>query len=779
MKKLFFNLLLGLNVFLLCSCSKTNLSEQIYNQGLNVLPLPNQLEMAQGNFALSNQTVIYVSDPSVKSVATFYAEKMKASTGFNFPVVDQTQVGAIELHLTAKNVYPAEGYELNVSDEKVEVKASTAQGLFYGMASFMQLLPAEIESREVIADAVWKAPAIRISDAPRLPYRGLMIDVARHFVSVEGLKKHIDMLATFKINRLHLHLTDFQGWRIEIKKYPRLTQVGSKRIDEYGKEYSGFYTQEEMREIVKYAADRFITIIPEVDVPGHSLGAVASYPNLSCTGDQYEVLSRWGFFPVVMCPGKEDMFEFLDGVFAELSQIFPSEYFHIGGDECPKEVWKTCKACQQRIRHEHLKGDRRHTAEQRLQSYAIQRCEKILHKYGKKMIGWDEILQGGVADDATVMSWRGEKGGIEAALMNHQVIMTPNSGGMYFDFYQGDPMVEPFAWGAYAPIVKAYNYNPVPDTLKAINKEKYIYGVQGNVWSECLYTEDKVEYQVYPRILAVAETGWTQQEKKNFDDFSRRLNNAAVRMDQHQINYHIPLPEQPGGSCSYLGLVDTLSVAFQTTRPVKMVYTLDGSEPTLQSAEYKAPLHFNASATLKIRSVLPSNKMSLVRTIHIEQQDYAEPMYKEMPKQVNEGMRLKVADVKCMKLAELAQVKEWKDSVITEVRDIAHLRPNFFRNVVYHVAIGEGLIEIPADGVYFFKSDNSRVWIGDRLAVDNDDKPQVNSKYGRSIALRKGIHKMKIEQISNFIGGWNAQHRNSGNVFIKQGKWQPVKAYYE
>ena len=507
------------------------------------------------------------------------------------------------------------------------------------------------------------------------------------------------------------------------------------------------------------------------------MGAVASYPNLSCTGEQYQVMSRWGFFPVVFCPGKEDMFEFVDGVFAELSEIFPSEYFHIGGDECPKGVWATCPACQRRIQKEHLKGDKNHTPEQRLQSYAIQRCEKILQKYGKKMIGWDEILQGGVAEDATVMSWRGEKGGIQAALMNHQVIMTPTSGGMYFDHYQGDPFAEPFAWGAYAPITKAYHYNPVPDTLKTMGKEKFILGVQGNTWSECLYTEDKVEYQVFPRVLAVAETGWTDQAKKNFDDFSRRLNNAAVRMDAHHINYHIPLPEQPGGSFNHVAFVDTVSLTFQSTRPVKMVYTLDGTDPVQTSMEYQKPLHFDESAILKIRSVLPSGKMSLVRTIEIEKQTYAEPVSKELSAGAKEGLNVKIADVKCMKLAELADVKEWKDSVLTDAKQIARLRPNFFRDVVYHVAVGEGLIEIPEDGVYFFKSDNSRVWIGNRMAVDNDGKPQVNSKYGRSIALRKGVHALKIEQISNFLGGWNAQHRNSGNVFVKRDKWEPLKVY--
>ena len=759
---------------ILASCSEEDLSGRIYNQGNNIVPLPAEMQQGTGKFVVNAGTSFYVTSPEAKSIASFYAEKLRKATGFSFNEVEKAESGCIELKIDAASSENSEGYVLDIKGDKVTVSAPTAQGLFYGMATFMQLLPAEIESPEVI-HGTWSAPEIHVSDAPRFPYRGYMLDVARHFTSVDGLKKHIDMLATYKINRLHLHLTDYQGWRIEIKKYPKLIEVGSKRIDEYGKEYSGYYTQDEMRDIVKYAADRFITIIPEIDVPGHSLGAVASYPNLSCTGDQYEVMSRWGAFPVVFCPGKEDMFEFIDGVFEELSKIFPSEYFHIGGDECPKQVWKTCPKCQARIRKEHLVADKHHTAEERLQSYAIRRCEQILKKYGKKLIGWDEILQGGLAPDATVMSWRGVQGGIESALMNHQAIMTPNN-AMYFDFYQGDFLAEPFAWGAYIPVSKTYAYEPVADTLKAMGKEKFILGVQANLWSECLYTESQVEYQTYPRILAVAEVGWTRPEQKNFEDFSRRLNNAAVRMDYHGVNYHIPMPEQPGGSFNHLAFLDTMSVSFTSTRPIKMVYTLDGSEPSVNSTVYTEPLHFSETSQIKIRSVLPSGKMSKTRTIDVERQEYSTPVVEPKGKLV-EGLNLKIADAKCLYVKELENIKEWKDSTLTKMSSIAHLRPNFFSNVVYHVAVADGFVQIPADGVYFFKSDNTRVWLNEKIVVDNDGKPQIHSQGGRAVALRKGLYPIKVEQISNFIGGWNAQHRNSGNVSFKlttDKKWTTI-----
>jgi len=399
----------------------------------------------------------------------------------------------------------------------------------------------------------------------------------------------------------------------------------------------------------------------------------------------------------------------------------------------------------------------------------------MLKKYGKKMIGWDEILEGGLSPEATVMSWRGEKGGIAAAMMNHEVIMTPVSGGVYLDHYQGDPLVEQFAWGGYAPISKTYAYDPVPDTLTAMGKEKYVLGVQGNAWSECMYTEAKVEYQVYPRILAVAEVGWSLPENKNFEDFSRRLNRAAVCMDLHQVNYHIPLPEQPGGSFSHIAFTDTTQLIFKTTRPVEMVYTTDGTEPDLSSPHYAEPLHFNTSGLLKIRSILPSGKMSRVRSIELEKQQMAVPFTGDIPQR--EGLSLKIADAKCLSVSELSDLKTWKDSTLTDLKAIAHLRPNFYSNVVYYAAIAQGFVQIPEDGIYQFKSDNTRVWINGAIAADNDGKPQVNSRYDRSMALHRGWYPIKVEQISNFIGGWNSQHRNTGNVYFKKSdkkEWERI-----
>ena len=756
----------------LCSCHTERLSERIYNKGVNVIPAPELVEQGKGMFVLDEDVTIGVSHDSILPVASFYAQKMRVSTGYGLPLEES---GAIRLSID-KTVAGDEAYRLSVTPDGVDVRASSLRGLFYGMATFMQLLPAEIESTACVDGVEWTVPEVEVVDSPRFPYRGLMLDVTRHFISVEGLKKHMDMLASVKINTLHLHLSDYQGWRVEIKKYPRLTEVGARRIDEYGKEYSGYYTQDDIREIVEYARQRFITVIPEIDVPGHSLAAIAAYPELSCTGENYEVMSRWGRFPVVFCPGKEVMFEMLDDIFAEMCALFPGPYFHIGGDECPKEVWKTCPHCQQRVREEGLWADSKHSSVDKLQSYAIARCERILKKYGKKMIGWDEILEGGLAPDATVMSWRGESGGIASALMDHDVIMTPASGGMYLDYYQGNAQAEPFAWGGYVPISKTYSYNPVPDTLVRMGKEQYILGVQANAWAECMYTEDIVEYQVYPRILAVAEVGWTPWAKKDFADFSRRLDNAAVRMDCRGINYHIPVPEQPDYCRNHVAFTDSVVVQFSTSRPMKMVYTLDGTEPGPGSAVYTEPLVFRENGLIKIRSVLPSGRMGIVREVEVERQTFL-PASGDEPK--HEGLHLRFSPTRCLYVSQLNDVRDWKDSVLTSIEPIVKLRKNKYSGVEFYVAVAEGYFYVPEDGIYEFSSNNTRITIGGKLAVDNDGKPQVNSKYGRSLALRKGWHSIKVEQISNFIGGWNSQQRNNGAVrFRKYGEqaWTRITA---
>ena len=765
MKKLLATFCAGMALCFLASCAEPQGEVKSYNQGINIIPTPQSLVQQDGFFRLNSHTAITAGSPEAKTIAEFFAAKMRTSTGLDIQVAEK---GNILLSLDSSLDVPNdEGYSLEVSKDAVKVVAKTTQGLFYGMQSFLQLLPAEIESPSKVNGIAWQAPAVSIKDAPRFGYRGIMLDPCRHFMPVENVKKYIDVLSLFKINRIHWHLTDDQGWRIEIKKYPKLTEIGSKRIDGEGTEYGGYYTQEEIKDIVKYAADHFITVVPELELPGHEMAAIAAYPNLSCKGEPGTPRIIWGVEDIVMCPGKEDMFTFLQDVIDEMVPLFPSEYFHIGGDECPKTSWKNCLLCQKRIKAEGLKADGKHSAEEKLQSYVIQRMEKYLETKGKKIIGWDEILEGGLAPSATVMSWRGEEGGIAAALMDHTVIMTPGGNGMYLDAYQGDPKIEPVTIGGYTLLEKTYSYNPIPDTLAAMGKSDYILGVQGNTWSEYMYDEAKRDYMIFPRILAVAEIGWTNLDRKDYKDFERRIENAYVRLDGHAINYHIPLPEQPNGSCNFVAFTDKASLEFKTTRPIKMVYTLDGSEPTPASTAYTAPIEISETTTLKIASVLPSGKMSPVRTIQVEKQSLAPA--KEVA-QTTPGLNMEVTDGMYLNVKELeAAKKETKKSVIKDLKEIRSVveTSESMRGVNQYAAVATGYVNIPEDGVYFISSDLEEVWIDGKLLVNNGGEVKRFSRHDNSVALAKGLHEIKAVFLGHIIGGWPSNW-NDGSIKLRK-----------
>jgi len=731
-----------------------NKTQAPYNQGINIIPKPMELTQSDGFFALRKNTSFVVSDMEVRKVADFMAQKIKLSTGFELKVSDTEQTSnVITLSIDPALNVNNEGYTLEVAKNRVTVKAKTAQGIFYGMQTFLQLFPAEIESQTPVNRIAWKAPCVTIKDEPRFGYRGMMLDPCRHFMTVDAVKKHLDVMAMFKMNRLHFHLTDDQGWRIEIKQYPKLTEIGSKRIEGEGNEYGGYYTQEDIKEIVKYAAERFITVIPEIELPGHGMAAIAAYPELSCKAEQGTPRIVWGVEDIVFCAGKEHTFEFLENVFKEIVELFPSEYIHIGGDECPKVEWEHCPLCQQRIRKEGLFAKDGHSAEERLQSYFVQRMEKVLAKYGKKIIGWDEILEGGLSPTATVMSWRGEQGGIAAAETDHDVIMTPQNDGMYLDRYEGDYKINPVTIGGFTTIESVYKYNPVPAVLVEKGKERFVIGVQCNAWSEYMYTEALREYREFPRAIAVAETGWTKLENKDYQDFERRIVNACVRLDGHDVNYYIPQPEQPHGSCNYVAFTDRAVLDFTTSRPVKVVYTTDGSEPTPSSPVYEQPLEFTASAMLNIRSVLPSGKMSPTRTIHIEKQTLApaKTVENKMP-----GLKMQVTEGAFMESSGLAGVTAWKSSTIKDIAEINNsLRAGAsLRDFKPYAAIATGYIDIQEDGVYYFSSDMEEVWIDGVLLINNKGEVKRFSRNDRSVALAQGLHELKVVFLSHIIGGW-------------------------
>ena len=495
----------------------------------SVIPVPLEMEQGTGSFLLSEKTKLYTNLQGGE--AELWENYLKA-----LPVQlkearmkDRKQMLFLLITPKIPQLPSPESYTLSVTSQRIEIRATSGAGLFYGMQTLLQLMqPASTGSYSV--------PSVEIEDTPRFAYRGLMLDVSRHFSTKEFINKQIDALAYYKINRLHLHLTDAAGWRLEIKKYPLLTDFAAWRTDPTWKKWwnggrkylrydepgasGGYYTQDDIREILEYARQHYITVIPEIEMPSHSEEVLAAYPQLSCSGEPYKNSD--------FCVGNEETFTFLENVLTEVMELFPSEYIHVGGDEAGKSAWKTCPKCQKRMKDEHLANV------DELQSYLIHRIEKFLNNHGRRLLGWDEILQGGIAPNATVMSWRGEEGGIAAVTSGHHAIMTPGA-YCYLDSYQDAPYSQPEAIGGYLPLKKVYAYDPVPASLTA-EQAKLVYGVQGNLWVEYIPTPEHVEYMIYPRMLALAEVAWSAPERKSWPDFHTRALSAVA--DLHKKGYH-------------------------------------------------------------------------------------------------------------------------------------------------------------------------------------------------------------------------------------------------
>lgn len=590
-------------LFLLASCETK--TEQANYQ---IIPLPQEIKLTDGTaFVISNSTQIAFPEGNtlLQRNAQFLSQYINEITGKKLAVtsfVTEKPQNAIVLGLdevTTNN----EGYQLIVNGTNVSITGKTEAGVFYGIQTLRKSLP-------IAKNVDISLPAVQINDYPRFKYRGMHLDVGRHFFSADFVKTYIDMLALHNINNFHWHLTEDQGWRIEIKKYPNLTEVGSVRkktvigrnSDEYDETpYGGFYSQEEIKDVVAYAAERFVNVIPEIDLPGHMLAALTAYPQYGCTGGPYEVEPTWGVFPDIICIGNDDAMKFLEDVLDEVVQLFPSEYIHIGGDEAPRDRWKVCPKCQARIKAEGLKADSHHTAEDRLQSYCMERMEKFLNSKGRRIIGWDEILEGDIAPNATVMSWRGTQGGIEAAKLGHDVIMAPN-GYAYLDYYQTDDLTgEPLGIGGYVPIEKVYSLEPAPDDLTEEQK-KYIIGAQANLWTEYIPTFEHVQYMVLPRMSALSEVQWTMPEKKNYEDFATRLPHMMGIYDVEGYNYAKHVYDL---KATFTPRIDksAMEVELTTIDDAPIYYTLDGSEPTKASSLYQGPVLVTESADFRAAAI--------------------------------------------------------------------------------------------------------------------------------------------------------------------------------
>jgi hexosaminidase len=717
---------------------------------VGIIPAPVSVTKSPGTFVLSQETSIFADTVNNKAVA-FLSDYLQNTSMLRIPVKINSGVSkanSIVLTSAGTEGLPAEGYRLTITPTKITIAAKGA-GLFYGIQSLIQMMPLE-------RAAVAKLPCVQIEDYPRFGYRGLMLDVCRHFFTIEFVKRYIDLIAAYKLNTFHWHLTDDQGWRIEIKKYPKLTEVGGFRketlIGNYfdrtpqqfdNTKYGGYYTQDEIREVIKYAADRYITVVPEIEMPGHAMAALAAYPELGCNPALgYQVQTKWGVYNDIYCP-TDKTFAFLEDVLTEVIELFPSKYIHIGGDEAPKEAWKQSAFCQALIKRLKLKD------EHGLQSYFIQRIEKFVNSKGRSIIGWDEILEGGLAPNATVMSWRGEQGGIEAAKQNHDVIMTPSSNGLYLDHAQGKLSTEPLTIGGNAPLQKTYSYNPTPDVLTA-DQKKHILGVQGNLWTEYIGTENKVLYMLLPRLLAVSEVAWTPLANKNFKDFSEnRLPGQLAWLDKNNFSYRVP---------SAIGAKDTVMFGTQlnvdlkpSVKGAKVYYTIDGYTPTDNDLAFNIPITYNVPADqyreLQTIVITPTGKHSVVtKTVVYNKTPLPAVDYKG----TLSGLRYQLFPGEYSSTKDFKLAADIADSLVTKTFNINNFRKGGAFGIIF-----TGYIKVDADGLYGFSTasdDGSTLYVDDNLVVDNDGKHPINGKAG-AIALQKGYHRFSVKYFNTGSAG--------------------------
>lgn len=631
---------------LLCCCVMWLVGfGQVSSSGINIIPEPVSVTKNNGVFVLpQNIQVESGNQADMRRVTELLKERLSIPTGLNVTVSSVLPAASIRLILnkTAGADIGTEGYHLTVTPDNVVITANHPAGIFYGVQTLLQLLPKEIESAVRVQNVKWEVPCVDIIDYPRFGWRGLMFDVSRHFFTKDEVKQYIDAMVRYKYNLLHLHLTDDEGWRIEIKGLPKLTQVGAwnvKKVGYFGsftppapgepRNYGGFYTQEDIKELVQYAKERFVNILPEIDVPGHSLAAVVSYPELSCTpgADKYRVRSGekimdWSggappkaLIDNTLCPANEKVYDFLDKVVTQVAELFPFEYIHMGGDECPKNFWEKSPAIKALMQKEKLKNM------EEVQSYFGKRLEKIVASKGKKFMGWDEILEGGLAPSAAVMSWRGMKGGIEAAKMKHEVVMSPTTFA-YIDYMQGDPAIEPRVYATLL-LSKAYQFEPLPDEVDP----KYIKGGQANLWTEQVYNMRHAEYMTWPRAFAISESLWSPKQKKNWSNFFNRVENHFARFDVAEIKY-APSVYEPIFTVSRTADKQLKIELTPQVEGLDMYYTFDNSFPDRFYPKYTGALIAPTDAVM-LRVINYKGKEPKGRLITVALEDLAKRVVKK------------------------------------------------------------------------------------------------------------------------------------------------------
>ncbi|MBB4801169.1 hexosaminidase [Flavobacterium nitrogenifigens] len=726
-------------LFLFFTLSFLNGNAQNSQQNISIIPAPNFYKLTGDSIRINGKVQVNFINKNFSEKESKSAKILELA--LNVQASSKKSNLKIEFNSDV-NFKSKEGYKIEITSNKISISGKE-EGLFYAVQTLLQLLPNKI-SGEI------KLPCVIIEDQPRYSYRGLHLDVCRHFFTVNVIKDFITQMSSYKLNNFHWHLTDDQGWRIEIKKYPKLTEIGSKRAQTLvgnkferspfffdGNPYGGFYTQEEIKDIIKFAEAHYVNVIPEIEMPGHASAAVTAYPNLACFPDRnYKVVESWGVFEDVFCAGKEETFTFLEDVLTEVMALFPSKNIHVGGDECPKTRWKVCPNCQKRIKDLGLKD------EHELQSYFIKRIEKFLNANGRQVFGWDEILEGGLAPNAAVMSWRGESGGIHAAKLKHPVVMTPES-TVYFDYNQGYSPNEPLTVGRLSTLDKVYNYNPTPVDSLSVEEQKYIIGVQANLWSEYLTSPAKLNYMLYPRFFALAEIAWTETPNKNYNHFiQNQLPYHLEKLEAEKRVYKVPTP---------FGADETALIASKylldlkpTIKNGKIFYTIDGYNPDETAELYQDPVMINIPKgefrIIKTIQISESGKRSSINKIIVRNPDL-KPALAIQPKK--NGLKFEYFTGTFKQVQDLELSKPVNSGVLEGKISAEKWKTKLERYIGLKF---NGYIFIPETGNYTFSTlsdDGSKLFIDDELIVDNDGIHWMNEAYG-AVKLEKGFHKINI-----------------------------------